>query len=408
MSKKLLKNTVYLYILTIVKIVFPLVTLPYLTRVLSVETYGLVAYVKAYNSYIQLFLDFGFLLSATRGITEAKGNLIEISCITWNTIIEKFFLGLLSFFVTIAAICVIPILSENRIFVWLYFFSCIITIFIPDFLYRGIERMEYAAMPFVCAKIIVLFLTFAFIKSDSDILLIPILEISGNFVAAIISMLFLKKIGIIFIIGKPKQWVKDIKESSIYFLSNFSTTFFGAMTTLIAGIYLGTKDIAFWSLSMQVVTVAKSMYNPITNSIYPHMVLNRDLKLVRKLSVLFSVPLALGCIVIILFGEKIMVLIGGNNYYDVGRILKSLLPVFIASFYSMLYGWPVLGAINMIKETTVTTIIAAFIQIICIVIIILFDKFCLINLAVCCCISEISLLLLRLGVFKRNITKFKY
>lgn len=404
----MLKNTVYLYILTIVKIVFPLVTLPYLTRVLSVETYGLVAYVKAYNSYIQLFLDFGFLLSATRGITEAKGNLIEISCITWNTIIEKFFLGLLSFFVTIAAICVIPILSENRIFVWLYFFSCIITIFIPDFLYRGIERMEYAAMPFVCAKIIVLFLTFAFIKSDSDILLIPILEISGNFVAAIISMLFLKKIGIIFIIGKPKQWVKDIKESSIYFLSNFSTTFFGAMTTLIAGIYLGTKDIAFWSLSMQVVTVAKSMYNPITNSIYPHMVLNRDLKLVRKLSVLFSVPLALGCIVIILFGEKIMVLIGGNNYYDVGRILKSLLPVFIASFYSMLYGWPVLGAINMIKETTVTTIIAAFIQIICIVIIILFDKFCLINLAVCCCISEISLLLLRLGVFKRNITKFKY
>lgn len=407
MSKKLLKNTVYLYVLTIVKIAFPLLTLPYLTRVLSVDVYGLVSYVKAYNSYIQLFLDFGFLLSATRAIAESKGNITEISRITWNTIIEKFFLGVVALFVTIVAISVIPILSANRMFVWLYFFSCIITIFIPDFLYRGIEKMEYAAIPFVCAKIVVLFLTFSIIKSDSDVLLIPILEISGNFVAAVISVLFLKKCEVIFRVDKPKQWINDIKKSSIYFFSNFATTFFGAMTTLIAGIYLNTKDIAFWSLSMQVVTVAKSMYNPITNSIYPHMVLNRDLKLVHKLSVLFSIPLALGCIVVILFGGEIMALIGGNNYYDVGIILKFLLPVFVSSFYSMLYGWPVLGAINMIKETTITTMIAAFVQIVCIVVTLIFDKFSLINLAICCCISEISLLLLRLGVFKQNIAKFK-
>lgn len=407
MSKGLIKNTVYLYILTIVKITFPLLTLPYLTRVLSVDTYGLVAYVKAYISYVQLFLDFGFLLSATRVIAEANGNVMEISRSTWDTIIEKLFLGGIAFFVTVIVTYAIPILSENRLFVWLYFVSCIVTVFIPDFLYRGIERMEYAAIPFVCSKLVVLFFTFSIIKSDSDIMFIPILEIGGNFVAATISLLFLKKCGIVLVRGKLQQWIKDIKESSVYFFSNFATTFFGAMTTLIAGVYLSTKDIAFWSLSMQVVTVAKSMYNPITNSIYPYMVLNRDLKLVRKLALLFSIPLALGCIIIMFFGGEIMALIGGKAYYDVGIILKLLLPVFVASFYSMLYGWPVLGAINKVKETTATTLAAAFIQIVCIASIILFNKFSLINLTVCCCVSEIALLLLRLAVFKRNIAKFK-
>ena len=47
MDKKLIKNTIMLYALNIAKMIFPLLTLPYLTRILSVETYGMIAYVKS-------------------------------------------------------------------------------------------------------------------------------------------------------------------------------------------------------------------------------------------------------------------------------------------------------------------------------------------------------------------------
>lgn len=48
MSKsKISSNIIYLYFLTVAKILFPLLTFPYLTRVLSVETYGMVSYVRA-------------------------------------------------------------------------------------------------------------------------------------------------------------------------------------------------------------------------------------------------------------------------------------------------------------------------------------------------------------------------
>ena len=60
MKNKIVKNTMYLYLITAVKMVFPLLTLPYLTRILSVEMYGVVTYAKAYTSYVQLVLDFGF------------------------------------------------------------------------------------------------------------------------------------------------------------------------------------------------------------------------------------------------------------------------------------------------------------------------------------------------------------
>ena len=61
--KNILKNTSMLYLLNIAKMVFPFLTFPYLTRVLSVDGYALVMYVRAAMQYMQIGVDFGFMLS---------------------------------------------------------------------------------------------------------------------------------------------------------------------------------------------------------------------------------------------------------------------------------------------------------------------------------------------------------
>ena len=50
---RIVKNTIYLYILTIAKMIFPMMTLPYLTRVFSTDMYGMVSFVKSCVSYVQ-------------------------------------------------------------------------------------------------------------------------------------------------------------------------------------------------------------------------------------------------------------------------------------------------------------------------------------------------------------------
>lgn len=62
---------------------FPLLTLPYLTRVLSVESYGVVSYVKAVMQYMQLVVDFGFMLSGTKDIVNAKERPRKIGKRSW-------------------------------------------------------------------------------------------------------------------------------------------------------------------------------------------------------------------------------------------------------------------------------------------------------------------------------------
>lgn len=400
-NKNLLKNTVYLYILTFTKMIFPLLTLPYLTRVLSIENYGLVAYVKAYNSYVQLLLDFGFILSATRYVVQYKNDNYMLGKITGNVLVEKSILGILGIISTLILSEYIPLLQSNKLFVWLFLVSSLITIFIPDFLFRGIEKMEYITYPFVVSKTIVLILTFVIIKGNSDLLFIPILEILGNSIAAVFSLYFVYHNKVRIALDNYKVWLADIKDSSIYFFSNFATTIFGALTTLIVGIYMGKVEIAYWSICMQFVAAAKSLYSPIVNSIYPHMLNKIDWPLVKKISKLFAIPITLGSLVVIFFGNKIMMIIGGESFYNAGFILKILLPVFIVSFYSMLIGWPVLGAQGKVRETTKTTIVSSVIQIVGIVLLIVFNRFDLLMLALCCDISELYLLISRLLLLRK-------
>ena len=71
-SSGIAKNSLMLMAMNIAKMLFPLLTLPYLTRVLSTDCYGSVVYVKSVTTYLQLLVDFGFVLSATKSIVQAR------------------------------------------------------------------------------------------------------------------------------------------------------------------------------------------------------------------------------------------------------------------------------------------------------------------------------------------------
>ena len=72
MKKNVFKNIIMLYGYSIAKILLPFVTVPYLTRVMSTDAYGVVLYVKSIGTYLQLIVDFGFMLSGTRDIVMAR------------------------------------------------------------------------------------------------------------------------------------------------------------------------------------------------------------------------------------------------------------------------------------------------------------------------------------------------
>ena len=93
------------------------------------------------------------------------------------------------------------------------------------------------------------------------------------------------------------------------------------------------------------------------------------------------------------------------NMLTLFRII--LIPLMIISFPSMLYGWPTLGSIGKVRETSFTTLLAAMCQIIGLVVLIVIDQFNLLNLALLRFISELVLFGSRALITYKNKRLFK-
>lgn len=380
------------------QLLLPLLTLPYLTRVLSVDGYGVVSYVKSIMVYVTLIIEFGFLLSGTRNIVLVRENKTKIDKVLGTITIAKLILSFLAFIVLLIMIAKIPILNRHPIFVLLSFITPFLSIFLYDYLFRGLEQMQIVTIRFLIMKGISTLLTFIFIKNENDLDLIPILDIIGTVLAVIWVNKEVKDMGYKIKFDGFHNVVKAIEISSVYFISDAASTTFGALNTFFVGIYLSASDVAFWGILMSIVGAIQSMYNPISNGIYPRMVKEKDIKLFLQI-ICFFLPFLLAGSAVLFYGSKLIVtIIAGYKYVVVAKYLKEAVPLIIISFFSILFGWPLLGCINKAREVTFTTVVTGILQVVGIALLIISHNFTFTYLLLVRTVTELFMALYRVSI----------
>ena len=400
-STKIVNNTIMLMIFNIAKIVFPFITLPYLTRVLTTDSYGTVTYIKTVMSYMQIFIDFGFVLSATKDIVESKDNKEKMGYVIGNTLIARIILGIIGFFIILILAFTLPILKSNILYTILSYIVVFTSIFLMDFLFRGIEKMHVITIRFVIMKIISTVLTFLLIKNDSNLLLIPILDIISSLFAILLVSFEVKKLNICMKISSLKDAINSIKESFVYFLSNVAATSFNAFSTIIIGIYTTTTEVAYWGVCMQIVGSITACYNPISDAIYPEMIKSKNWNLVKKAINVFLPIVILGCIAAYFLAGLGLMILGGEEYLKAVPVFRILIPTLFFGFLAIIFGWPTLGAIGKSKETTLTTICSIIVNIVLLFILIITNSFTLINIAIVRSVTEVVLFATRYYFFRK-------
>ena len=245
-------------------------------------------------------------------------------------------------------------------------------------------------------KVISTILTLIFVKNDSDILLIPIFDILGSLIAVILVIHEFKKLELSLQFSGIKNALIKIKESFVYFLSEASSTSFNTINTLIIGIRISATEVAYWSVCMQIMGAAQSVYNPISNGIYPEMIKSKDINLIKRVLIIFMPIIILGSVIAYFSAGIGMMILGGVKYLPATKVFRYLIPVIVFAFPSMIVGWPALGAINKAKEVTTSTVIAIIFNILLIIYLIVTNTFTLINIAIARTLTELIMLVIRM------------
>lgn len=405
-KKSIINNTVMLMIFQLAKILFPFITLPYLTRVLTTDTYGTVAYVKTVMNYLQIFVDFGFVLSATKDIVKVREKKEKLEYVIGDTLIGRALLGLAGFVIIVILAYSLPILKQNIFYTILAYIAVFESIFLFDYLFRGLEKMHIITIRFIVMKIISTIFTFILIKSDDDFLFIPILDIISSGIAIMMVGYEIKKMNIKMRFSSLKKALISIKESFVYFLSNIATTSFNALSTIIIGIYAGATEVAYWSVCMQIIGTITACYNPISDGIYPEMIKNKNIKLIKLVIKIFTPIIIVGCILAFFLAKPGLMILGGEEYLPAVPIFRLLIPVLLFSFPAIVLGWPTLGAVEKEKETTMSTVFSIILHVFLLAILIFTDNFNLINVAIVRSLTEAFLMLIRYYFVKKNYYLF--
>ena len=267
------------------KYIFPYLTLPYLTRVLEPDAYAVRAYILAAMTFMQVFLDYGFNSYGTKVVAESINDEGLIHRVTSSIALLRIMLAVVGAIALLPVTSSIPIMGANPCYVAIAYLGVCFKAMLPDFIFQGKEDMGIITKRFVVSQAVATFLIFATVRAPSDLLWVPVIEALASFIALAWSWANALTVqGIRLVRPVTKELAYLFRQASIFFLSGASTTVFTALTTLMIGVFIVDQvEIAYWSVAMTAVNAIQSLYTPITNSLYPHMVKCKDFALVKKL-----------------------------------------------------------------------------------------------------------------------------
>lgn len=322
-DKKLASNILSLGLLQVVNYVFPFLTVPYLSRVLSVEHYGLLLFSFSFNTYFSILCDYGFGLTATRDIAMNSNNKDKINQIISTVTFIKIIFFIFSLLCNLIIIFSIAKFRDYWPIYLLNCFTLIGGIFAPGWLFQGLQRMRDILPSQIITKVLSVGLIFLFIRNDSQYYLWPIINIATTVVGIIyIQIVLLKSYNFKYIKPSKQDIIFQLKEGWHIFLSTLAISLYTVSNTFFLGILTNSIMVAYYASAEKILTAVQSLLSPITQALFPHLtqqITNDKEKGIKSLQQAFikvailgavlsiSLFIGSGFIVKILFGNKYVV-----------------------------------------------------------------------------------------------------
>lgn len=364
-------NFIMNFILTISNFIFPLITFPYVSRVLGAEGLGSVTFASSIVAYFSMFALLGVPVYGIRACAKVREDAKELS----KTVIEVFLLNLL--FTVIAQLALmVSVFTVNKLSseVSLYLMlssTLVFNLLGVDWLYRGLEEYSYITIRSLVFKIISIALLFLLVRGENDYLEYAFITIVASVGSNFFNFIYLRKV---FSWEKVAfnhlEFKKHMGPIISFFMITVSTTIYLNMDTTLLGFIKGDIAVGYYSAAIKVKQILVTLVTSLGAVLMPRLSfyheqgrLDEFKNLVgRALQFVFVISIPLMLFFMIMAKDSI-VFLSGENFIPSVLPMQLIMPTILFIGISNVTGFQVLVPTNREKLVIFSTIIGAIIDI---------------------------------------------
>jgi O-antigen/teichoic acid export membrane protein len=270
-GKGLFKNIASLGIVQIANYVLPLISIPVISRILGPDKLGVINYAVAFIAYFNVFIGFGFDLTATRRLSKEPNNL-SLRIVIFN---EVFFSQLLLFCISVVlfATCLfyVPPLAHDKLVAVFTFFICISTLFAQNWLFQAMHDLPKLAWMNFFFKLLFTIAILFFIKKKEDYILQPLLTGLMQIIVSVLCFAWaFRRYHLKFQRVSIKRILAVIAAEKTIFFSLIAINLYTTTNTVMLGLMEKPVQVGYYSAAQRLMSVVTGIINmPLSQAFYP-------------------------------------------------------------------------------------------------------------------------------------------
>lgn len=271
-NRRLLENAFYTYVLQGANYILPLVTIPYLLRVLNADGFGLLSFAQAMAQYFVILTEYGFNLTATRDVALCRDDRTKLREIFWTTIFTKAVLAAAGFAAMAALVLSVAKFRPD----WQVYAAAFLTVagnvMIPAWFFQGMEKMRAIMVIIVLARTAATALVFALVKGPADIALAAGLNSLGAAAAGAAGLYAARRIfSLEVVVPSPQAMLRTLKEGWRIFLSTVAVNIYTTTNVFVLGLFTDNTVTGIYSAADKIIRAVQGLLTPVAQSLYPHI-----------------------------------------------------------------------------------------------------------------------------------------
>lgn len=319
-SISLKKNFILNVILTMSTIIFPLITFPYVSRIIGPSGTGKVTFATSIISYFSLFAQLGIPTYGIRICARCRDDKEEFTRTVQELLIINLFMDVLSYLIFFITLYTIPKFIEYRSLLVLMSSTILLTTIGIEWLYRAIEEYNFITISSVIFKCISMVLLFLTVHTADDYLYyggLSVLSASGS---CIINFIYARKYVSFKVVGNY-NFGQHLRPIMVFFAMSCATTVYTNLDNVMLGFMAGDEEIGYYNAAVKIKMALVSVVTSLGAVLLPRISYfvsrekHEEARMIVKKAIHFvffiAIPLT---IYFILFAKESIFLLSGTQF----------------------------------------------------------------------------------------------